>query len=377
MALIVSLTPASRLFAGNPVKLSISTSSLCKYKVYVNNVLAYTGSGIGSFYTYLQDIIAARLVAPRPFNNDARMLIPATSGVRECLVSVENAAGEYWSTTFTAYLGGMSRAVLRSLGNSNIFTNRFLASTGNIFFTLRGTNDYVTVKETEISPLLFIYPLAGRLSVEYGGESYNLDGDAGAMYALNIEKIRRAFYDDYKCLPGLFNIRLDGDLVVSIGITPAELSRDRYYLRFLSSLGAYEVLEMKGLARRGSAEDNAETPTFDVFDDLVGGYRQQRGRVALRPKLSVSTGDVTEDELIFYQDMLASEDVTLLGYHGQEIKVLPSSPELTFAHNFSGSQSFNVDLIFSDQDDRYSMDDIDARLGDGRIHTHEFTDQFN
>lgn len=377
MALRATLTPASRLFAGNPVKLDISTSSLCKYRIYVHGTLVYTGSGIGTFYTYIQDIIASHLTAPRPFNNDNRVLIPATSGVRDCSVTVENAAGESWSTSFTAYLGGMSRAVLRSLGQSNIFTNRFLASTGNIFFTLRGCNDYVTIKETEISPLLFIYPLSGLLKVESGGYVYDLEGDAGAMYALNIEQLRKLYYTEHDILPGVFNIRLGNDAVVSIGITPAEVSRDRYYLRFLSSLGAYEVVEMKGLARQSASDDTPDAPTFDVFDELVGGYRQQRGRVPTRHKLSLSTGDVTEDELIFYQDMLASDDVTLLGYHGQEFKVLPSSPELTFAHNFQGLQSFTVDLIFSDQDDRYSIDDVDARMGDGRIHTSEFTDQFN
>lgn len=377
MALRATLTPASSLFVGNPVKLDISSSSLCRYKIYVGGSLVYTGSGIGTFYTYIQDVIASRLSAPRPFNNDDRLLIPSTSGVRSCSVEVENAAGETWSTTFKAYLGGVSRAVLRSLGNSNIFTNRFLADTGNIFFTLRGCNDYVTVKETEISPLLFIYPLTGQLSVESGGFTYNLQGEPGSMYALNIDRLRRLYLEEHDLLPSFFTIINSGTTVITIGITPAEVSRDRYYLRFLSSLGAYEIIEMKGLARRSASEDTAETPTFDVFDDLVGGYRQQRARMAVRPQLSLSTGDITEDELIFYQDMLSSEDVTLLGYHGQEFKVLPSSPELTFSHNFSGLQSFVVDLIFSDQDDRYSNDDIDARMGDGRIHTSEFTDQFN
>ena len=43
----------------------------------------------------------------------------------------------------------------------------------------------------------------------------------------------------------------------------------------------------------------------------------------------------------------------------------------------SGQSNMELPHIFSDQDDRYSIDDVDARMGDGRIHTSEFTDQFN
>lgn len=377
MALTISLTPSSRLFAGNPVKLSVASSSLCHYSVYVDDDLIYTGSSIGTFYVYIQDLIEDRLSAPKVYNNETSALISVSSCYCNCTVTVTNEDGDSRSTTFIAHLGGISRAVIRSLGTGNIFASRFLAASGNIFFTLRGGSDYITIRETEITPLVFIYPQTGQLSVEAGGYSYALQGTAGAMYALNLEYLRQRFFADHDIIPSLFCIKKSGSVVTYIGITPASVTRDRYYLRFLNSLGCYEIVEMTGLARRSTSEDTQEQPSYDVFDELVGGYRQQRGRSAVRPMLSVSTGDISENQLLFYQDMLSSDDVTLLGYRGQEFRVIPSSPELTFAHNLKDVQSFTVDLLFSDLDDRHSSDDIDSHLGDGRIHTSEFTDQFN
>lgn len=377
MALTATLFPASMCFAGNPIRLDIASNVLCRYTVKVNNVSVYEGSGIGSFSAYIQDIIASHLTSPLPFNNDDRFLIPATSGCRPCSVVVDNGVDTPLTLSFTAFLGGMSRGVLRSIGNGNIFTSRFLAETGNIFFTLRGDSSLVTLKETEISPLVFIYPSSGLLSLHSKTFSYNLEGDAGAVYALNIDYARRKFFADHDFIPNFFTLKNGNTEVINIGITQSEIVKDRYYLRFVSSLGQHEVVELKGIARISEDETSDNDNSFDVFDSVVGGYRKERSRAFSRPKLSVSTGDITEDELVFYQDMLASDDVVLLGYHGQEFKVLPSSSELTFAHNYAGVQSFTIDLLFSDSDDHYSTDSLDSRVGDGRIHTSQFTDQFN
>ena len=374
MSLSASLTPSSRVLTGNPLKLTVASDTSCRYTVSVAGTQVYAGSGYGSFYVYLQDIIEPYLSPQLCHNSDSRLLIPVSSCCKSCTVSITDGTTTK-TLSFTAYPGGVSRTVLRSLGQGNIFTERFLKSTGNIFFSLRGTDSLLLVRETEIIPLLFIYPPSGTLSVRCNSETLALSGTAYAMYALNLEAIRRKFYEDHDFIGNLFEILLSGSLVISIGITQSEFTKDRYLLRFLNSLGAYDLLECTGSASRSTEYD--DDTSYGEYDPTVDGYVTRRDRRRSRQSLSVSTGLMDEDRVIFLQDLLASEDVTLLGYEGRDIRVIPSIDDPKLLHNSFKPQSLTIDLKLADEDDRFSTDDIDSMLGDGRIHTSQFTEQFN
>lgn len=374
MSLTATLTPSSRVLIGNPLRLGIASDGTCRYTVSVDGSEVYSGSGHGTFHVFLQDIIAPYLTPQLCYNSDTRLLIPLSTCCKSCSVTVTSGT-DTRTISFTAYPGGVSRTVLRSLGSGNIFTERFLKSTGNIFFSLRGTDSLILIRETEITPLLFVYPPSGTLSIRCNGETVSLPGTAYAMYALNLEAVRRSFYEDHDFIGSFFELLLNGSLVISIGITQSSLSKDRYLLRFLNSLGAYDLLECTGSAKRGSEYD--DDSSYEEYDDTVDGYVRRRDRRKSRQSLSVSTGLLDEDRLLFIEDLLASEDVTLLGYHGRDVRVIPSVEDLSVLHNAFRPQSLTISLTMADEDDRFSTDDIDSMLGDGRIHTSEFTEQFN
>lgn len=374
MSLIATLNPSTYVLAGNPLKLSVQCDGMCSYKVYVGTQLVYDGRMAGNSYVFIQDIIEPYLHSQVFYNSDARLIIPATGNGLSCSVVVE-CSEDVSTINFKAYLGGVSRSVLRSIGQGNIFTDRFLTSSGNIFFSLRSESDLLLIRETEISPLLFIYPSSGTLSVRCNGESITLAGTAGALYALNIEAIRKAFFADYDFIGSFFEILKSNSLVISIGITPSSVSKDRYYLRYLNSLGAYEVIECSGSAEREAEFD--DDCSYDVYDPVVDGYVRKRDRRRSRQTVSVHTGLIDEERLILYQDLLSSEDVTLLGYHGCDHKVVPQCDDLTAVIRGARPPFLTIRLTLCDDDDHLSSDDIDRYLGDGRVHTPEFTEQFN
>lgn len=380
MSLSATLTPNGRIFAGNPLKLEVNSDSLCRYIVTVGDEDVFTGSGEGSFFVYLNNVIEPYIHSKVFYNNDPYDLIPVNDVLKNCTVTISNDTDSPIVKSFIAHPGGISRSCFRHLGNTSIFTSRFITDDSshdvNLFFTLRGEDSLVLIKETEISPLLFVYPTSGTLSIVCNNVTIPLSGTAGQPYALNIDRIRRSLFAFNGFIGSYFELKNGVNILARIGITSVDFSKDRYLVRFLNSFGSYEIVECIGSAKRMNSDEH-DDESFDVFDEIVDGYVRQRNRGMKRLKLSINTGSLTESSLLFYQDMLASDDVTLLGYHGADVKVIPSSPDLTFIHNSEKSQSFSIDFLFADCDDRFTFDDIGSQFGDGRIHTSQFTDHFN
>lgn len=372
MSLIATLTPASSVLAGNPVRLDISSDRDTTFTLSQSGTVIYRGSGSGTYFVYIQDIIASYLQPQILYSSDSRNLIPVTDNGLTFSLSVTNGS-QSRSLSFKAYLGGMSRSVIRSLRQSNPFTARFLSTTGNIFFSLRERGGMLLMRETEITPLLFIYP-SGTLSVVSNSKTVSLSGTAGSLYGLNIEHIRRSLYDSYGFIANTFTLKLGSSNVIDIVITPATLSREHYYLRYLNSLGAYDILDLTGSAMK--EQDDSDESSHTVFDSTVDGYVLERDRLMSRLSLKLDSGLLSEDRLILFQDMLSSSDVTLLGYHGQDIKVIPSADSMDYLHSSLSAQSIGLTLRFADEDSHFSTDDVDEELGSGSLHSSEFTSQF-
>lgn len=372
MSLIVTLSPASSVLAGNPVRLDISSEEDSFFTLSTGGTDIYRGSGSGTYFVYLQDIIASYLVPQVMFSDDDRLLIPVTGNGKTFQITVETATLTR-TISFKAYLGGMSRSVIRSLHESNPFTARFLSGTGNIFFSLRETEGMIVLRETELSPLLFIYP-SGTLTIVSEQHTLALSGTNGSLYGLNIERIRRTIYDTYHVIANTFTLKLGTSKVIDIVITPATLSREHYYLRYLNSLGAYDMLDLTGTATRG--QDDADDNSHGVFDKTVDGYVLERERRSTRLSLKLDSGILSEYRMILFEDMLSSSDVTLLGYHGQDIKVIPEADSLDYRHNSHKAQSIGLTLRFADEDTHFSLDNVTEQLGSGSLHTSQFTSQF-
>lgn len=373
MSLVVTLSPASRVLAGNPVRLDVSADSETTFQLAVAGTTVYQGSGFGTYFVYLQDLILPYLKPQVLYSDDENLLIPVTGVAKACTVTVTDGT-DTRTLSFTAYPGGLSRSVLRALHESNPFTARFLSPTGNIFFSLRGRGQHLFMRETELVPLVFIYPPSGSLSITAAGKSMSLSGTASQLYALNLERVRRTIYDDYGILAPTFDLMLSGQKVITLSITPSFLTHDRYLIRYLSSLGTYDILECTGLMRRSL--DESDEMTYSVFDKTVDGYVSERRRKPQRLVLKVSSGLMDEDRLLLFLDMLSSQDVTLLGYRGQDIRVIPSTDGLNVPHNGPDPFAISIDLRAADEDSHLSIDDVSEQLGSGSLHTSQFTSQF-
>ncbi len=375
MSLSVMISPGSRVLAGNPIKMSVASDSKVTYTIAVAGEVLYTGSGIGSFDVFIHDIVESAMSAQMMYNNDERLLIPATGNGVDVTISLVNADGETASRNFTAYMGGVSKTTLRSLGQSNIFTGKFCNYEGNFFFTTRGGSSHICMRESEVSPMLFIYPTGVSLSARCGDLAVSLPGTAGNMYGLNIYAIRKQLFMDSGQLVNRLEIYYGELLACTICLLPCSMVRERYYVRFLNSLGCYEIVELTASAQVKATF--ADESTYNEYDDVVDDYVQRRQRQRSRKQIELESGYKSRDELSFLLDMLSSDDVTLLGYEGNDVKVHPVCEDWHQAIHPTSPDGIPIILRFADDEQRLSADLSLDKLGDSRIHTEQFTQQFN
>lgn len=93
--------------------------------------------------------------------------------------------------------------------------------------------------------------------------------------------------------------------------------------------------------------------------------------------IHVQTGFKTSKELMFLLDMLSSDDIYLLGYEDREIKVNASADSLAVAKTMNQPQSLPITLRFSDSERHFTQALQGADFDNPRIHTQEFSKEFN
>ena len=75
--------------------------------------------------------------------------------------------------------------------------------------------------------------------------------------------------------------------------------------------------------------------------------------------------------------MLASDDIKILGISGRNIRVNAVADNLTHAIRSTAPESIKMTLHFVDSDVRYTGSLSEDEIGNPRIHTEQFTPQFN
>lgn len=376
MSLSANIYPATMALTGNPIKLTINTSSYVTYTIKDGDNLIYTGSGEGSFFVFIQDLLSTT-VQPATLYNESVEVLPVVAGTsKDIAIKVVNADAEEVNLTLKAFVGGISKRTLRRLNdeNSNVFTWKLLNSAGNFLQTTRGNGRIITIRETELLPIPFIYPDA-QLSVVSAGINTTLPGATGTAVALNLYRLRKNLFEANHILASVFDIYSGTTKACTIVITPGTVSRERYLLEFLNSYGAYERIEITGI---GSIEHKAiENDTYQIYDELVDDYIEARERQSATDTLKVDTGYRTPDELIHLIDMLSSDDVKLLGFEGRSIKVIATADNLVSAARATEPESIKLTLRFAESEYHYTGSLHNDDFGSPRIHTEQFTQEFN
>lgn len=97
-------------------------------------------------------------------------------------ITLQNEEEETATLVVTAWRGGISKRAFKKLheeGN-NIFSLKFLNESCNFFFTTRSNDWRITMRETELYPLCFIYPEHElKITELLTGQSLAVPGTAG------------------------------------------------------------------------------------------------------------------------------------------------------------------------------------------------------
>lgn len=376
MSLTINTYPASMALTGNPVKLIVNSSSLATYAIKDGETTIYTGSGEGDFSVFIQEVLAGVVNPSTLPNESADVLMTDTGTTKNIRIDASNTEGNSASVFITAVIGGVSKRTLRRLNDefSNVFTWKLLNSSTNFFKTTRTNSRIITIRETELLPISFLYPDVA-LKVVAGGVTTALPGTPKEPRALNLYRLRNNLFHSHNILASVFDIYAGDVKACTIVITPGTLSRERYLLEFLNSYGAYERIEVTGI---GNIESEITTDqTYQVYDEIIDDYIDARERQTSKDKLLVESGYHSSEELIHLMDMLASDDIKILGLDGRNIRVNAIAENLAYASRATVPESLKLTLQFVDSDARYTGSLSDDELGNPRIHTEQFSQQFN
>lgn len=376
MSLTANIYPSTIALAGNPIKLTINSSSVVSYIIRQADRTIFSGSGEGEFSVFLQDILSGILSPKHLLNESTDILLADSTSATDIAISVQNTQGETKTLSLKAVIGGISKRLLRRLldENSNIFTWKLLNSSVNFFKTTRTNGRIITIRETELLPIPFLYP-NGALKIVAAGIETSLSGTAGQPVALNLYRLRQKLFQTNQKLASVFDIYSGSTKSCTIVITSGTVSRERYLLEFLNSYGAYERIEVTGI---GNIESEIESDsTYQIYDESIDDYIEARERQSARDKLQVESGYRNTEELVHLMDMLASDEIKILGLSGRNIRVNAVADNLTHAIRSTVPESIKMTLHFVDSDVRYTGSLSEDEIGNPRIHTEQFTPQFN
>lgn len=379
MSLSANISPRTMALSGNPIRLDIVSSSPVSYTILDGKEAVFEGSGEGgTFNVFIDEILSAILLPTRYTGQETDIILETFNNFKNYIVNIVNSEGETEILQHKVILGGISKRAMRHLNQegSNIFTFKLLNAAGNFFMSTRSETRILTIRETEIRPLLFIAPKTAFTVTVSDGISKEITGlIVGKCYALNLGGLRRYFFDSENILASQFIVSTDEGTAVKIVIVPADVAKERYYLEFLNSYGAYECIDVIG--KPTLDQDSGEKETFGKYDELVNDYIESRERVRTVDTIHVQTGFKTSKELMFLLDMLSSEDIYLLGYEDREIKVNASADSLAIAKTMNQPQSLPITLRFADSERHFTQALKGGDFNNPRIHTQEFSKEFN
>lgn len=379
-ALKVNIYPTGNAFTRNPIFLSVSSYSMATYSIRMNNEEIFKGNGIGEFCVNIAEIVETGIASTQILPDNTEHLLAVSGLSAKVTIHVVNEGEEEDNLSFTAWKGGISKNEFKRLRNmgTDIFSLKFLNESCNFFFTTRSNDWRITMRETELYPLCFIYPEHElKITELLTGQSLAVPGTAGNFYALNLEAVRLKFFTDYGVLANLFDVYSGDTFALRIGIEQSPTVRERYRLRFLNSYGTYEVFSLEGEASVTPGMDEDEDAVFRRYDEITDDYYSDRIRTEIQEAVTIKTGFKRPQEIRFLLDLLSSDDVYLAGYGREEIKVIPSAEEFSYRVRPDAPQNVTLKLTFADKESNWTGEITESGYRKPRVHSKEFSKQFN
>ena len=379
-ALKVNIYPTGNAFTRNPIFLSVSSSSMATYSIRMNNEEVFKGNGIGEFRVNIAEIVETGITDVRILSDNMEHLLAVSGLSAEVTIHVVNEGEDEDNLSFTAWKGGISKKEFRRLRNmgTDIFSLKFLNESCNFFFTTRSNDWRITMRETELYPLCFIYPGHElKITELLTGQSLAVPGTTGSLYALNLEAVRLKFFTDYGVLANLFDVYSGDTFALRIGIEQSPTVREHYRLRFLNSYGTYEVFSLEGEAGVTPGMDEDEDAVFRRYDEITDDYYSDRIRTEIQEAVTIKTGFKRPQEIRFLLDLLSSDNVYLSGYGQEEIKVIPSAEEFSYRVRPDAPQNVTLKLTFAEKESNWTGEITESGYRKPGVHSKEFSKQFN
>ena len=390
----ITLTPTStgHVFTRNPLMLSMPRAVPCVFSIYGQGYTsanpAYVGEVTAPAVINLAEFIEA--IIP-PIDDPGEQGEIISYGLHDgCVtIAVDDGSQEPYTFQINAHLGGVSKQNFRKLiqTGTDIFAARFLNPACNFFLTTRTHDWRLNIKETELYPLVFFYPLEGGLSVRdiVSGNTISLPATnnnvdyRGKLCCIDLKAIRQYFLDEYGFITGAYDILVNDTPAARIAIQESRPQRERYRLKFRNSFGAFEIVEITGTAQLTPAFENGEdTIDYKRYQTDIDDFATERQRAEMSNVVKISTGYKTNDELLFILDAIASEEVYLLDLGAEPIKVIATADELAYDVHANRPQAFDLVLTAVDND-ACIMPEMNYVLASSRGHifSEEFSEQFD
>lgn len=376
----LSTLVSSVVFTRNPVVLVIKDVGRCSYTISAGNE-TFAGTVDGNASVNIGEIIESFVPAlPRVTGGELLMPVCPDLTVHNVDVKVEWDGGT-WEKSLRAFKGGVSNQNFRTLAaaGSDVFADRFLSPAGNFFLTTRTQGWRIVVKETELVPLYFFAP-GEVISVKEMLEDNRLDLNTvpGTLYALDIESVRRKFFLECGVLSNVFEVYAGKRLSCRIEIENVPAAAERYWVLFRNSFGVFEAVDMPGEATIGYETDEDDDGIYGSYDELTDDFHRNRMRTKRRMSITIPVICHNRRDLSFIRDMLASEEVYISGDGMSEIKVVPSTEELSYRRVPAGPHVLSVKFTGCEAESNV-MPSIEG-VGDfvkPRVFSSEFSKQFN
>lgn len=390
-------TPSRLAFTGNPIIMRDNShfddqpAAGYPFKITMEGLTVFSGRFNYPHYINVADIINAYVQyipepdAVEPISVGPFMLIEdeAMVSCREVWVVFDGEFNE--EMTFIALPGGISKQNYRRLGgpfsSHDIFTDRFCAVDTNCFLTTRTAGWRILMKETELYPLYCISDRGAdwfQFVEKATGQSWEVDDIERGIYALDVEALRRYFFDEFGVLANSFDIYHRNKYACRLVIEQADPSRERYRLKFRNSLGVFEIIEITGEMSITPQWEDAEEAIFKRYDSMTDDYISARDRIERKQKITVETGTKRPDETRFLMDMLGSDEVYLLDLAGLPVRVIPSAEEFIYKQRPESPQSFTLTLELADTETNILQEIIDgSEARKPRVFSKQFSKQFN
>lgn len=353
----VTKYPAEYSFVGNPMIIDIDTDTPEQIVVEISA----RGKTIPlADYPYKQEIgyhvsVDIKDVLSSFFDKDSNIygdtivIAELEDFLLEYTIKIDNI-----EKSFFAIDGGVSNHSISTLleYGEDMFSYRLMNPERSILFSTRTNSPYLTLKETELFPFVFIHP--GK-SISFVTASANVITTPamkkGIACLMDINSLRKMFYELYNEIPSYIEIQIEGSSSTYLTLIPSILTEDKYLIRFKNSPGGYEQIEVTG---KGDLVPEFSDESIYQQYNSNHIFTQKRSRVEMQEVIKIQTGYKTQDELYFLLDMIASERAYFIYSDGSIFECMISCESPKIPLRVTTPQSLELKITKNTKSSYYS-----------------------